>query len=274
MAKSSTRLRNPEVLVAVTEYAPRQIYVGGQVNSPGIAKFQGEITPLQAILDRGGFNDQAQKDSVILIRNTGGPEPIIGRINIMQGLEDGVPEKITLLTNDILYVPMSGIARADLWVKQHLNDILPTGLFGIGTGSRCQLRFDPPSCLCPGKGKLMDFLQIEGKEIPLLEAPQRHEDPPRRILYVLFKHKLMICVIFILLIVPMFLYLLFRSTQYTATAKVLLNPSSREFLNLSPRSGQNSISMVPSPGDDQYRNSNYRKPGIGGTLGCGYPISG
>ena len=134
-AKSSKRLRDPEVLVTVTQFAPRQIYVGGQVNSPGIAKFQGEITPLQAILDRGGFNDQAQKDSVILIRNTGGPEPIIGRINIIQGLEDGVPEKITLLTNDILYVPMSGIARADLWVKQHLNDIIPYGLLGIGMGA-------------------------------------------------------------------------------------------------------------------------------------------
>jgi protein involved in polysaccharide export with SLBB domain len=134
-AKSSTRLKNPEVLVTVTQYAPRKIYVGGQVNSPGIAEFQGEITPLQAILNRGGFNDQAQKDSVILIRNTGGPEPIIGRINIIQGLEDGVPEKITLLTNDILYVPMSGIARADLWVRQHLNEIIPYGLFGIGMGA-------------------------------------------------------------------------------------------------------------------------------------------
>ena len=131
-AKSSTRLRNPEVVVTVTQYAPRKIYVGGQVKAPGVAQFQGEMTPLQAILDRGGFTTEAQIDSVILIRNTGGPEPIIGRINVIQGLEDGIPEKITLLTNDILYVPMSGIARADLWVKQHLNDILPSGLIGIG----------------------------------------------------------------------------------------------------------------------------------------------
>src|SRR5262249_26359203 len=91
----------------------------------------------------------------------------------------------------------------------------------------------------------MDFLQIEGKEIPLLEAPQRHEDPPRRILYVLFKHKQLICVVFILLILPMFLHLLFRSTEYTAIAKVLINPS-REFLNVSP-SGQKAVSMEPSP---------------------------
>ena len=133
--KSSKRLRDPEVLVTLTQFAQRKIYVGGQVRAPGVINFQGELTPLQAILDRGGFGDDAQKDSVILIRNTGGPEPIIGRINVIQGLEDGIPEKITLLTNDILYVPMSGIARADLWVKQHLNDILPTGLMGFAAGA-------------------------------------------------------------------------------------------------------------------------------------------
>ena len=131
-AKSSKRLRNPEVIVTLSQFAQRKIYVGGQVNSPGVINFQGELTPLQAVLDRGGFTDKAQKDSIILIRNTGGPEPIIGRINAIQGLEDGVPEKITLMTNDILYVPMSGIARADLWVQQHLNDIIPSGLLSVG----------------------------------------------------------------------------------------------------------------------------------------------
>jgi polysaccharide biosynthesis transport protein len=92
----------------------------------------------------------------------------------------------------------------------------------------------------------MDVLQIDGKEIPLLEAPQRYEDPPRRILYVLFKHKLLICAIFIVLIVPMFLYLLFRPTYYYAAAKVLINPS-REFLNLSPTGGRSTVNLAPSP---------------------------
>lgn len=131
-AKTSKRLRNPEVIVSVNQFAPRKIYVGGQVKQPGIVQFQGEMTPIQAIFDRGGFMPDAQVDSVILIRNAGGPEPIIGRINVNQGLEDGAPEKITLLSNDVLYVPMSGIGRADLWVKQHLNDIVPSGLLGVG----------------------------------------------------------------------------------------------------------------------------------------------
>mgnify|MGYP003694554809 CR=1 FL=1 len=53
----------------------------------------------------------------------------------------------------------------------------------------------------------------------------------------LFKHKQLICVIFILLIAANVFYLLFRSTYYLAAAKVLINPS-REFLNLSPTGGQ------------------------------------
>ena len=139
VTKTSTRLRNPEVVVTVAQFAPRRIYVGGQVKQPGIVQFQGDITPIQAIFDRGGFTTEAQMDSVVLIRNAGGPEPIIGRINVNDGLESGQPEKISLLTNDVLYVPMSGIGRADLWVKQHLNDILPTNLFsgaGIAAGAR------------------------------------------------------------------------------------------------------------------------------------------
>ena len=131
-AKSSKRLRDPDVVVTVAQYAPRKIYVGGQVKQPGIVQFQGEITPVQAIFERGGFTSEAQMDSVILIRNAGGPEPIIGRLNVDQSLENGTPEKITLLSNDVLYVPLSGIGRADLWVKQHLNDIMPTGLFSAG----------------------------------------------------------------------------------------------------------------------------------------------
>jgi protein involved in polysaccharide export with SLBB domain len=131
-AKSSKRLRNPEVIVTVTQFAPRRVYVGGQVRTPGIVQFQGEITPIQAIFERGGFTNEAQVDSVILIRDAGATEPIIGRINVNQSLQGGVPEKITLLTNDVIYVPMSGIGEAGLWVKQHLRDILPAEIISWG----------------------------------------------------------------------------------------------------------------------------------------------
>src|SRR5262249_31161420 len=91
-AKSSKRLKDPEVIVTITQFAPRRVYVGGQVKAPGIVEFKGEMTPVQAIFERGGFTDDAQKDSVILIRDTGGLEPIVGRIDANRSLENGVPE--------------------------------------------------------------------------------------------------------------------------------------------------------------------------------------
>ncbi len=95
----------------------------------------------------------------------------------------------------------------------------------------------------------MDFLQVDGKEIPLLEAPQKYEAPPRRILYVVFKQKTLICTIFLALSVPAFIYLLLKPVEYIATAKVLVKPS-REFLNVSPsNSGYSNagVGLLPSP---------------------------
>jgi uncharacterized protein involved in exopolysaccharide biosynthesis len=93
----------------------------------------------------------------------------------------------------------------------------------------------------------MEWLQVDGKEIPLLEAPQKYEAPPRRILYVLFKQKRLICAIFLALSVPMFVYLLLRPVEHTAISKVLVKPS-REFLNVSPSAGgPNALGLLPSP---------------------------
>src|SRR5919106_13192 len=94
----------------------------------------------------------------------------------------------------------------------------------------------------------MDWVQIEGTQIPLLEAPQKYENPPRRILYVIFKHKQLIAAVFLAMSMPVFLYLLFRPAEYRASSKVLIKPS-RGFLNVSPAAGarEDSISMLPSP---------------------------
>jgi hypothetical protein len=88
------------------------------------------MTPMQAIFDRGGFKDTAQKDGVVLIRDAGSENPQIGRIDLFGSLEKGTPEVITLLTNDVIYVPMTGIGRASTWIRQHLREILPIELIG------------------------------------------------------------------------------------------------------------------------------------------------
>lgn len=127
----STRLRDPQVAVTIVQYAPRRVFVGGEVNAPGPVQIQEGMTPMQAIFDRGGFKDTAQRDGVVLIRDGGSANPQIGRIDLFTSLENGTPEVITLLTNDVIYVPMSGIGRVNTWIRQHLKEILPMELIGI-----------------------------------------------------------------------------------------------------------------------------------------------
>ncbi len=131
--KSSGRLKDPEVIVTIAQYAPRKIYVGGEVKAPGIVSIQEVMTPLQAIFDRGGFTLTAQEDSVILIRDAASGNPQIGRINVNQAMEEAVPEQITLLPNDVLYVPRTGIGRATEWVRQHIKELIPYEILSYGS---------------------------------------------------------------------------------------------------------------------------------------------
>ena len=136
--KVANRLRDPQVAVTIVQYAPRKVFVGGEVNAPGPVLIQEGMTPMQAIFDRGGFKDTAQRDGVVLIRDGGSENPQIGRIDLFTSLENGTPEVITLLTNDVIYVPMTGIGRVNTWIRQHLREILPMELIGFGamaTGS-------------------------------------------------------------------------------------------------------------------------------------------
>ena len=125
-------LRDPKVVVSVVQYAPRKVFVGGEVNSPGPVLIQEGMTPMQAIFDRGGFKDTAQKDGVVLIRDAGSETPQIGRIDVFTSLEDGKPERITLsdqrchLCADVGHRP-----RQHVWVRQNLRDILPMELIGM-----------------------------------------------------------------------------------------------------------------------------------------------
>jgi protein involved in polysaccharide export with SLBB domain len=123
--KSSDRLRDPQVVVTIVAYAPRRVFVGGEVKSPGIVAIQDGMTPLQAIFERGGFTTSAQVDSVVLIRDAASNDPQIGRLDLTQAMENAAAERVLLTANDVLYVPMTGIGRSNLWVRQNIKDLIP-----------------------------------------------------------------------------------------------------------------------------------------------------
>ncbi len=92
----------------------------------------------------------------------------------------------------------------------------------------------------------MDFLQIDGKEIPLLEPPESHKETPRRILHVVFKYKRLILSMFLTISLSILAVMLIMPEQYRASARVFIKPS-RSYLSLTPGRDGNSVGMFPSP---------------------------
>jgi polysaccharide biosynthesis/export protein PslD len=127
-------LRDPEVSVAIVEFAPRWVYVAGEVGEPGPIAYRRGITALQALMEAGGVLDTALLDSVVLVRAEG-PEgaPVSRRVDFEKALAGEAPIVPMLAPRDVLFVPRSGIAEAGIWVDQHVTQLFP---FFRGLNSR------------------------------------------------------------------------------------------------------------------------------------------
>jgi len=92
----------------------------------------------------------------------------------------------------------------------------------------------------------MDKLQFDNREIPLLEPPLIDYNTPRRLLSVLFKRKLFIAVVFLVLSLPVLIMTLLKPTKYLGTVKVMIKPS-RVYFNISPGAQDRQLRASPSP---------------------------
>lgn len=124
--KTARWLRNPQIVVTVTKFGEKTVFIGGEVGKPGPVTYRRGLTPLQAIIAVGGFREGARLDSIILVRTGGKPDQYISRrLDLEQVMAEGTAEPIALAPHDIVYVPRTAIADAGLWVKQHITDLLP-----------------------------------------------------------------------------------------------------------------------------------------------------
>lgn len=123
--KSSRTLRNPVVSVVIVQLAEHKVYVGGDVAKPGYVVYRAGLTPLQAIIERGGFIDTAKTDQVVHIHRRGA-EVKADKIDLEEVIEGDAIEQIALAPDDILFVPKTWIGEADVVVDQWIRGLLPT----------------------------------------------------------------------------------------------------------------------------------------------------
>jgi protein involved in polysaccharide export with SLBB domain len=124
--KTRSRLRDPEVTVTISRHGERGVYVGGEVGRPGMLVYRKGLTPLQAVVASGGFLPTARIDSVILVRQDGPSGAVLARkIDLGRVVHKGEAEPLALAPQDIVFVPRTAIANANIWVRQHITDLLP-----------------------------------------------------------------------------------------------------------------------------------------------------
>ena len=131
--KSRTHLRDPEVTVVVTKLGEQRVYIGGEVGKPGYVTLRPDMTPLQAILQAGGFRYTAKLDSVLLLSPGTDGKFSAARLDMGQVVNEGVPERVRLRPDTVVYVPPTWVADMNVVVDQWVRGLIPA-LPRVGVG--------------------------------------------------------------------------------------------------------------------------------------------
>jgi polysaccharide export outer membrane protein len=135
----SSQLLRPQVNIDVKTPVPLRVFVGGEVDKPGVYDMPGDINALQAIIMAGGFKTSARRGQVVIIRRGADGRAMLRTVNLVAGVTDPAHNTLVPLRRfDIVYVPRTGIAETGLFVQQYLRDTLPLQLgfsYAAGGGS-------------------------------------------------------------------------------------------------------------------------------------------
>jgi protein involved in polysaccharide export with SLBB domain len=123
--KYAKELKKPAVTVIVRSFTGWQVYVGGEVNTPGLINLAVGMTALQAVINAGGLRETAEPTGAIVIRKGRDNKPIPFRVDLNETIYGkGDTSNFQLKPSDIVYVPKSSIAKANKFVNQYIERLL------------------------------------------------------------------------------------------------------------------------------------------------------
>jgi len=96
-------IKDPRVVVRITEHGSHKIFVLGQVNHPGVYRMKSDFSLLEGISSAGGITPDAYLGGAYVVR-----DGKILLVNFLELLEKGnMEENIMLLPGDLVYIPDS-----------------------------------------------------------------------------------------------------------------------------------------------------------------------
>jgi protein involved in polysaccharide export with SLBB domain len=124
----SFTLRDPKVAVDVKTVNTGQVYVGGEVQRPGVIKLKPQMNLLQAVFEAGGPKDEGDIERVVLLRSMGDNQFGYREINLKRIVKhEERADNVVLAQDDLIFIPKNGIAKANLWMEKYIHNMLPFG---------------------------------------------------------------------------------------------------------------------------------------------------
>lgn len=117
--------RDPRILVTVTDYRSKHLYVYGEVGRQGSIPYTGAQTVMDVMGEVGGYNRRAAPSRVRVIRRD--PEhPEIYRVDLKKLLYEGdISQDVSLAEDDVIYVPPWWGAQLGYWIDDVLFPFSP-----------------------------------------------------------------------------------------------------------------------------------------------------
>jgi protein involved in polysaccharide export with SLBB domain len=117
-------LRHARVDLAVTNFGEPRVFVIGEVEVPGDKPYYKRMSALQAVAAAGGIKGTGNSKSVLVLRRTGSAAVEVRRLDLGLSLKGEPGPDMVLHPYDIVYVPRTFIARADLAVDQYVRQMI------------------------------------------------------------------------------------------------------------------------------------------------------
>ena len=138
----STELQSPELDLSLKSTKDREIYISGEVKTPGNIPYQDELTVLDALIRSGGpIKETADIGNVILVRTQASGERIAWRMDLTGIWTSATPPSaVNLLPGDVVLIPNTAVDRANIAVEKYITRMIPGGaiiqrLILVGSGN-------------------------------------------------------------------------------------------------------------------------------------------
>ena len=117
-AKAGERLRDPEVVLLLTDFVKPTFTVAGEVAKPGRYELRGATSAIDAVAISGGFKDSSKHSQVILVRRLNDEFADVRLLNLKDMMRfEGVGEDIRIQEGDLVIVPQNLVSKVERYVR-------------------------------------------------------------------------------------------------------------------------------------------------------------